>query len=131
VKREALDAIAAMVHLRRRGVSVVKAKRAIEAMIDHGSAVLLVPELDGMATLARDLGPFGVEAGPRRTEPVNVADIRRQLQLSQEEFALRFNLDLATLRGWEQGRRTPDLAARNYLKVIAHAPDVAAAASGR
>jgi putative transcriptional regulator len=49
---------------------------------------------------------------------VNLRDIRSKLGLSQEEFALRFNLDIDTVQNWEQGRRTPDVAAENYLRVI-------------
>jgi putative transcriptional regulator len=50
--------------------------------------------------------------------------IRRALGLSQEEFAERFHIPLGTLRDWEQGRKDPDTAARAYLRVIAHNPEV-------
>ena len=33
--------------------------------------------------------------------------IRRALDLTQEEFALRYHIPLGTLRDWEQGRRNP------------------------
>jgi putative transcriptional regulator len=45
--------------------------------------------------------------------------IRRALNLTQEEFAARFQIRLGTLRDWEQGATEPDQAARAYLKVIA------------
>lgn len=48
--------------------------------------------------------------------------IRRALQLTQEEFALRYLIPLGTLRDWEQGRSEPDQTARAYLKVIAADP---------
>lgn len=38
--------------------------------------------------------------------------------LSQAAFAEAYRLDLATIRGWEQGRREPDRAARVLLKMI-------------
>lgn len=44
--------------------------------------------------------------------------IRAQLGLTQEEFARRFQIPVASLRDWEQGRRQPDRAAQAYLKVI-------------
>lgn len=44
--------------------------------------------------------------------------IRFALKLSQEQFAERYGLSLATLRDWEQYRSEPDTAALSYLKVI-------------
>jgi putative transcriptional regulator len=55
---------------------------------------------------------------------VDVKAIRRRLGMSQASFSARFGLSLHTLRNWEQGKRTPDPAARAYLKVIEMAPDV-------
>ena len=55
---------------------------------------------------------------------VDVKAIRQGLGLSQASFSARFGLSLHTLRNWEQGKRTPDPAARAYLKVIEKAPDV-------
>jgi putative transcriptional regulator len=49
--------------------------------------------------------------------------IRRALNLSQEEFAVRFSIPLDTLQDWEQGRSEPDSTARAYLKVIARDPE--------
>ena len=62
----------------------------------------------------------------RRTPQVSV--IRRALQLSQEEFAARFQIPLGTLRDWEQARKSPDAAARAYLKVIGRNPAAVAEA---
>ena len=56
-------------------------------------------------------------------EPVDVAAIRKRLGLSQDRFAKRFGLSAATIRDWEQGRRTPDRIARNLLAVIEYAPE--------
>ena len=55
---------------------------------------------------------------------VDVKAIRSGLGLSQASFSARFGLSLHPLRNWEQGKRTPDPAARAYLKVIEKAPDV-------
>jgi putative transcriptional regulator len=54
--------------------------------------------------------------------------IGRALDLTQEEFSVRFQIPLGTLRDWEQHRSEPDQAARAYLKVIAKDPDFVAAA---
>ena len=52
-----------------------------------------------------------------------VKTMRRALDLTQEEFAERYQIPLGTLRDWEQGRRQPEQAARVLLMVIAHDPD--------
>jgi putative transcriptional regulator len=54
---------------------------------------------------------------------IDVGRIRRQLDLSQDEFAARFGLSVATVREWEQDRRKPKGAARVLLTVIEKAPD--------
>jgi putative transcriptional regulator len=60
----------------------------------------------------------------RRAKRVpQVKTLRRALQLTQEEFASRYQIPLGTLRDWEQGRSEPDQPARAYLKVIARDPD--------
>ena len=47
------------------------------------------------------------------------------LGLSQQAFASAYRIPLATLKGWEQGRRQPDATASAYLSVIAGLPDAA------
>ena len=56
-------------------------------------------------------------------EAVDVAAIRKAQGLSQTGFAERYGLPVATIRDWEQHRRTPDHAARVLLSVITHEPD--------
>jgi putative transcriptional regulator len=56
--------------------------------------------------------------------PVDVKAIRMALGLSQEVFARAFQLSLGAVRDWEQGRKQPELGARNYLRVIARHPDI-------
>jgi putative transcriptional regulator len=63
-------------------------------------------------------------AGTIEFETIDVAAIRKRLDLSQAEFAERFKLSLATIRDWEQKRRTPDRIAANLLRVIDRAPQV-------
>jgi len=48
--------------------------------------------------------------------------VRDRTGQTQEQFALRYQIDLATLRNWEQGRNEPDLAAQTYLRMIAAHP---------
>jgi putative transcriptional regulator len=52
-----------------------------------------------------------------------VTGSRRELGLSQSEFAARFGFAPSTVKNWEQGRTQPDGPARILLAVIAHHPD--------
>jgi len=52
----------------------------------------------------------------------NVRAIRRQLHMSQEQFAATYRIPLATLKNWEQGRRHPDAPAAAYLQAISRRP---------
>jgi putative transcriptional regulator len=62
----------------------------------------------------------------------NVRAIRAKLAMTQEEFAASFQLSIATVRDWEQGRFQPDRAARTLLKLIETIPnDVQAALKRR
>jgi putative transcriptional regulator len=54
---------------------------------------------------------------------VDVRKIRQRLKLSQDEFAARFGLSVATVREWEQNRRRPEGAARVLLTVIEKEPE--------
>jgi putative transcriptional regulator len=51
-------------------------------------------------------------------ETVDVAAIRKEQHLSQEEFAKTYGFSTATIRDYEQKRRSPDSAVRAYLLVI-------------
>jgi len=55
-------------------------------------------------------------------EPTDVQAIRAKLGASQAEFALMIGVSVATLRNWEQGRRTPDGPALALLRVAARNP---------
>jgi putative transcriptional regulator len=48
--------------------------------------------------------------------------IRRQLDMTQAQFAEAFRLPLATVRDWEQERSYPDAPARALLTAIARDP---------
>jgi putative transcriptional regulator len=53
----------------------------------------------------------------------DILAVRKKLGLSRRRFAERFRLDPRTLQDWEQGRRTPDQAARVLLTVIEREPE--------
>jgi DNA-binding transcriptional regulator YiaG len=114
--------------LARRGMTLLRAKRAIEAMLDEGEVAVEAPTVEDFAALVRDLRKAGVDAARIATDPVDVRSLRLRLGLSQEQFARRFNLDLDALQNWEQGRRSPERAVWSYLRVIAAHPEAAARA---
>ena len=58
--------------------------------------------------------------------PAHVKAVRAKLGASQTEFALMIGVSVATLRNWEQGRRTPDGPALALLRVAARNPQVVA-----
>ena len=62
---------------------------------------------------------------PARTmtfHPTDVQAVRAKLGTSQAEFALMIGISVATLRNWEQGRRTTDGPALALLRVAARNP---------
>ncbi len=58
----------------------------------------------------------------------DVRSLRERLKMSQQAFSLAYRIPLATLKGWEQGRRQPDATASAYLNVIEKLPVEAQAA---
>jgi putative transcriptional regulator len=84
---------------------------------------------DGDLTLAKSAVEITDADRMKRTPQVKV--VRQALGFTQQEFAERFNIALGTLRDWEQGRKEPDQAARNYLKMIAVDPDLVLFALGQ
>ncbi len=54
---------------------------------------------------------------------LDVKAIRRQVGMTQIEFAKAFGISVSTLRHWERGDRTPQGPARVLLTLVAQAPD--------
>ena len=63
--------------------------------------------------------------------PADVKAVRAKLGQSQTDFALMIGVSVATLRNWEQGRRTPDGPALALLRVAARNPSAVAEALHR
>ena len=53
---------------------------------------------------------------------IDVLKIRRDMGLTREAFAMRFGLQLGTVRDWEQRKRRPEGPARVLLAVIEAEP---------
>jgi putative transcriptional regulator len=80
-------------------------------------------EIEAAAQADPDARPMTPEEMANASRIPRVKTLRRALGLTQEEFAARYHIPLATLRDWEQGRTEPDQPARAYLKVIASSPE--------
>jgi putative transcriptional regulator len=80
-------------------------------------------EVERAARADRDAQPLTESDLRRMKRTPRTKMIRRALELTQQEFAVRYRIPLGTLRDWEQGRTEPDQPARAYLTVIARDPD--------
>jgi len=77
---------------------------------------------EALAIAKGEMEPAGVFI----PETVDVAAIRKKQKLSQTAFAERYGLPVATLRDWEQERRSPDRAAMVLLALIERNPKMVA-----
>lgn len=81
-------------------------ERLVESMQQHGE-------------IAR-----GERSPPRefRVDAIAVKEIRAITHLSQPKFARLLDVDVGTLRNWEQGRREPTGPAKALLRAIKNDP---------
>lgn len=79
--------------------------------------------VEAAAAADRDARPMTVDELHRARRVPRVKTLRRALGFTQEEFAVRYQIPLGTLRDWEQGRTEPDQPTRAYLTVIAKDPE--------
>lgn len=86
------------------------------------------PAVPDAAAVQCRLAELQVEATPFVPAEADARAVRAATGLTQEEFARRFGLDVATLRNWEQGRTRPDGPARVLLRVILRQPQAVEAA---
>jgi putative transcriptional regulator len=122
-----LNAVIASEALARRGVTLLRAKRAVEEATQNGRAVIEVPTVESRQQLAAELANAGIVARSTDRNP-DIRQLRETLKLTQEQFAMRFGMDVDTLQNWERKRRKPDKAVLAYLRVIERYPDAASEA---
>lgn len=58
-----------------------------------------------------------------RPSETDIRELRERLGQSREQLALRYGLEIESVRNWEAGRRPPDAAARSYLQAISNDPE--------
>ena len=128
-KPTAVNGPGAALALAKRHMSLREAHSVVTRLFDDGEAIVELPMVENAATLTKELAACHVVTKPYGApEKIDVRALRDATGLSQEEFALQFGLELATLRNWEQGRSEPDTAARNFLTTIAKNPNAVRAA---
>ena len=87
-------------------------------MLTAGLVAIKVPRVDNLAVLAKKLRDAGVHVQKQANYLVDIRALREALQLSREQFAIRYNLSVESVAKWERHTRPPDRAALNYLRAI-------------
>jgi DNA-binding transcriptional regulator YiaG len=107
----------------RDGVAVRSARNAIDELIAGKMAYVEAPSVADYTAFKRKMAGHGIAV--QRVEPriIDVKALRARLGISQEAFAGRYCLDVATVRNWEQGRTTPEGPAAALLQAIDRDPD--------
>ena len=127
-----IDIFAAVPALVQAGLTMLQAKRLTERVMEDGTASATLPAVADPEATTSALAAAGLNLTPTAPpETVDVAAIRADLALTQAEFALRYGLDLRTLRKWETGRSRPEKAVRSYLSLIARDPQGVLRIAGR
>jgi DNA-binding transcriptional regulator YiaG len=128
--RASPDVIAAVLALAQRGTTMLKAKRAIEKVLEEGDAVIDLPTVEDHKALTGDLETAGMSVTFRSVLDRDLKEhfsarlkkLRIRLRVSQEEFARDYNLSKKTLQGWECGKKIPDHGNRNLIRMIEEDP---------
>ena len=100
--------------LARRGLTLLRAKRAIERLVAAGLVFVALPTVEDAATLTDDLAAAGIAAA--QIDPSATVDVRRlreRLRLTREQFAASYGIEVETMRNWETGKRQPDTTSRS------------------
>ncbi len=80
-------------------------------------------EVEANALADEDNPPISDEELARMRPVPNPRLIRKRMHLTQEEFSVKFQRPLGTIRDWEQGKKFPDSAAKALLRVIDANPE--------
>lgn len=62
------------------------------------------------------------ESGKIVRPKLRITEVRKNLGMTQKEFATQYHIKLETLRNWEQEKRFPDTTSLAYLVCIAKRP---------
>lgn len=113
----------------KRHVSGKTALDAVGMLTARTYAIVEIPKLESLETFRAEVMRAGVEATIHEPlKQVDAKEVRKRVQLTQEQFALHFGLDVKTVQNWEQGVSQPDATGRSLLTMIMRHPDLARAA---
>ncbi|MHA7849992.1 helix-turn-helix domain-containing protein [Roseovarius sp.] len=127
----AINAIAATRTLARCGLTLLRAKRAIETVIAGDEVTLVLPNVASRDRLVEELTEAGLQPRFLRRKPritsKSVASkwirqVRESAGLTQEQFAVVYGVDLKTLQKYEQGASIPAAAVLSYFQMIESDP---------
>ena len=105
------------------GVPIRTARKAVDDLHDGRTAYVEAPAVSDYELLKRKMRSHNVSAHRIAARTVDVKALRARLNISQEAFAGRYGLDVATVRNWEQGRTTPEGPAAILLQLIDRDPE--------
>lgn len=86
--------------------------------MEDRKAFVFVPTVESRGALIQELADAGVRATALPDAGIDVCAIREKPGFTQEQFAVRYGLDIDAVRNWETGRRVPATAACSYLRAI-------------
>jgi putative transcriptional regulator len=105
-------------------MTMLRAKRAVEMLLETGRVFVSLPTVESVDAVVGELADAGIAAANIVADPaIDIRELRERLHLTWEQFALRFGLEVDTVRSWETGRREMDAAARSYLHAISNDPE--------
>jgi putative transcriptional regulator len=110
----------------RRGLTLRRARSVLKSLLEAGRAAVLMPHVeDDQTAFTEAMEAAGITVRAVSNRDVDTRELREQLNLSRDEFALGYNIPVETVEKWENGSRKPDAAALAYLRVIERQPDAA------
>ncbi|TXM87691.1 helix-turn-helix domain-containing protein [Methylobacterium sp. WL116] len=118
-----LDTVAAARALVRRHLPVKAAHAVMTDVFDTGEAYVEVPKVESLSRLTSELTALGIAVRKHAPDPISVRSVREALHLSQAQFALRFGLEEATVKNWEQGKSRPNATAMTLIWTIHRHPE--------
>ncbi|MFI4988317.1 MAG: helix-turn-helix domain-containing protein [Alphaproteobacteria bacterium] len=107
----------------RAGVSVRSAKKAIDDLSAGKTIHVETPAVADYDRMQRMMASQNVAVHRIMSRAIDMKALRTRLGISQEDFAGRYGLDVATVRNWEQGRTKPEGPAATLLQLIDRDPD--------
>jgi putative transcriptional regulator len=72
-----------------------------------------------------------MKAGKGKVVLSPATEARKNMGMSQSQFAALLGVSVRTLQGWEQGRKQPSGAARTLLAIASTNPDAVLAVAGK